>query len=342
MPRKLCCTACFDDRQLEHEIFPFLEAVPGTCDYCGSTGDLLPPSKLSNYFNSLISIYERSSSGTPLVERLRTDWKLFNTNSLNAAQAKELLSDVLDDGEIVRQAFCLSPEFEFNSLADWDSLKREMLHQNRWFMNVPFDAGRLEDILSHLLETNLEPTWHRARLMGSEEPFLIAQMKAPPKRLATHGRANPPGIPYLYLGSTPNTAVAEIRPHTGEHVRVADFELNGGLNLVDLRKPRKSVSPFVLDDPELIGQLLADIPFLERLGAELTRPVLPSSSAIDYIPSQYFCEFIKKCRFDGVIYRSSVSDGINIALFDPEHAQPFDISTYRVTDVSVDIALLNS
>ncbi|WP_247485010.1 RES domain-containing protein [Bradyrhizobium sp. 193] len=37
-------------------------------------------------------------------------------------------------------------------------------------------------------------------------------MGAPQRRLAADGRANPPGIPYLYLGSLPETAVAEGAP----------------------------------------------------------------------------------------------------------------------------------
>ena len=80
------------------------------------------------------------------------------------------------------------------------------------------------------------------------------------------------------------------------------------------------------------------MPFLERLGEELTRPVLPSGAAIDYIPSQYLCEFIKKSGFDGVVYRSSVSDGINLALFDPRKAQGGAVSLYHVAKVSVEVA----
>jgi hypothetical protein len=96
------------------------------------------------------------------------------------------------------------------------------------------------------------------------------------------------------------------------------------------------VSPFLLEDAEGIGRLRSDLPFLERLGDELTRPVVPQSAAIDYTPSQYLCEFIKKCGYDGVIYRSSVSDGINLALFKQERATPGAVSQYEVTGVSVD------
>jgi hypothetical protein len=82
-----------------------------------------------------------------------------------------------------------------------------------------------------------------------------------------------------------------------------------------------------------------DLPFLERLGDELMRPVIPQAAAIDYIPGQYLCEFIKNCRYQGVIYRSSVSDGINLALFDPSLAICGTVTQYRVTRVAVEVIL---
>jgi hypothetical protein len=162
-------------------------------------------------------------------------------------------------------------------------------------------------------------------------------MNAPPNRLASHGRANPAGIPYLYLGSQPETAIAEIRPHTGDRACVADFTIPE-IKAVDLRSPRAAVSPFILTDEAEISQLRADLPFLERLGEELTRPVLPQGAAVDYIPSQYLCEFIKHSGFDGVVYRSSVSDGINLALFDLGKARGGSVEPYLVSRVSVDVS----
>lgn len=43
----------------------------------------------------------------------------------------------------------------------------------------------------------------------------------------------------------------------------------------------------------------SDLPFLERLGEELTRPVLPHAAAIDYTPSQFLCEFVRRQGYDG-------------------------------------------
>ena len=64
--------------------------------------------------------------------------------------------------------------------------------------------------------------------------------------------------------------------------------------------------------------------------------MLPTSAAIDYIPSQYLCEFIKKCGYHGVIYGSSVGEGINLALFQPKNATANNIKDFIVSNVSVE------
>lgn len=93
-----------------------------------------------------------------------------------------------------------------------------------------------------------------------------------------------------------------------------------------------------MEDADQRGQLLSNLPLLERLGDELTRPVLPRGAAFEYILSQYLCEFIKVSGFDGVIYRSSVSDGINLALFRPDMASGQDVGRYAVERVEVRVA----
>ncbi len=299
--------------------------------------DLVEPQQLAVYFGPLISVYERDSGGKLLVEWMKEDWQLFTHARMDTAHAKELLSEILDNGDIVRKTFSPSPTYKSEGLIRWETLRDELMYRNRYFLDETLDEDRLEQLLSHLLADELPRKWHRARIRTGGVTYPIAEMGAPPKRLATHGRANPPGIPYLYLGSVPETAVAEVRPHTGEVACVAEFTIAGPLNAIDLRNPRKLVSPFVLGDAGAIGQLRADIPFLERLGEELTRPVLPQGASIDYVPSQYLCEFIKKCRYDGVIYRSSVSDGMNLALFDPTKAEGRDVSLYAVSRVTVKI-----
>lgn len=330
-----CCPNCFDDRGLRKNIIPSLNPDRGQCGFCGSKDvDLVKPSQLRDVFEMLVSIYEQAPDGKRLVDWLKEDWHLFP--NMDAAHAKDLLSEILDDGDIVRKYFQPSATYKSEGLARWETLRDELMYRNRYFLDEVLDTDRLKELLSHLLADDMPEQWYRARILADSEPYTIAQMNTPPRDLATHGRANPAGIPYLYLGSGANTAIAEVRPHTGERACVADFMVRQPLVAVDLRSPRHLVSPFVLEDASSIGLMRADIPFLERLGSELTRPVLRRSAAIDYIPSQYLCEFIKKSGYDGVVYRSSVSEGINLALFDSTIATGGKISLYTVDRVSVE------
>ncbi|MBP0616595.1 RES family NAD+ phosphorylase [Jiella mangrovi] len=339
MASRLCCPDCFDDRELRDQLFPSLNPSQGTCDFCGTVdAQLVEPSQLANYFELLVNVYEHRDGGKTLVEWMKDDWQLFSHPSMDIAHAKELLSEILDDGEIVRRGFAPSTSYISEGLAQWDKLRDEMMYSNRWFLDVAIDEERLEQLLDMLIAPPLPLKWYRARIQVEDEIFSIDRMGAPPRRRSSNGRANPAGIPYLYLGSLADTAVAEIRPHTGEFACVADFTIPE-IKAADLRNPRKLVSPFILSESSAIGQLRADLPLLVRLGEELTRPVQPAGAAIDYIPSQYLCEFIKKRGFDGVVYRSSVSDGINLALFDPTQAVGGSVSRYNVSKVFVEVAI---
>ncbi len=344
MAERFCCAECFGDRVLRDEIFPTLgpKLKHGTCDYCLTVNTLLvTPESLADYFELLVNVYEPSTEGKTLVEWMKEDWLIFSHDRMDNAHAKELLSEILNDGEIIRCPFQPSSSYSSDGLAQWDKLRDEMMYSNRWFLDVTIDEERLKELLEMLIAKELPSQWYRARIKTEDEVFQIDKMGAPPKRRSSNGRANPAGIPYLYLGSLPETAIAEVRPHTGEVACVATFKIPD-IKAADLRNPRKLVSPFILEDARQIAQLRADLPFLERLGEELTRPVQPSGAAIDYIPSQYLCEFIKKKGFDGVVYRSSVSEGINLALFNPQKAVGGQVSVYNVDRVSVQVAKLET
>ena len=337
-----CCAECFGDRGLRRSIIPLRSIATGRCSYCESDGvSVIEPKELAEYFELLVSAYRPDGSGKLLVHWFREDWALFQHARMDDSRAKDLLSEILNDGEITRQTFVPANDSSADRLSEWENLRDELMYHNRYFPEKPIDLDRLETLLFHLTlgADELPSVWYRARIHPGDVPYTVDQMGAPPKRIASHGRASPAGIPYLYLGSAQDSAISEIRPHTGEIACVADFITPTTLKLVDLRAPRKMVSPFVLVDADDIGRMRNDLPFLERLGDELTRPVIPQSAAIDYIPSQYLCEFIKKCGYQGVIYRSSVSTGMNLALFDPSLATCGTVAQYRVVRVAVEIEL---
>lgn len=332
-----CCATCFNDRHLVQTIFALSE-VRGDCSFCAAAEvALLTPAALADLFAPLVTIYEESDDGRTLVEWFGDDWNLFNGARLDEAAAVRLLGEILNNGEITRALFRPSERFSGDGLARWERLRQELMYVNRFFPDANLDVERLNSLLPQLVAANLPAVWYRARLMDGDTPYSIDEMGPPPPRRSSHGRANPPGIPYLYLGSEPASAVAEVRPHTGETACVADFTLNEGLSLIDLRDPRLALSPFSYGDEDQIGALRGDLALLGRLGEELTRPVLPQGAAIDYVPSQYLCELIKKAGYDGVLYSSSVGEGVNLALFDPGRAQGGTVVQHRVQRVTVEL-----
>lgn len=334
----LCCANCFGDHGLS-QIFPSRSTANGACEYC-LTPDvaLAEPRDLADLFSLVINIYDEDVDGRCIVDWLREDWALFSNPQMDDFRVKDLLVAITDDAEIGRRLYSPSARFKSDRLVRWERLRDELRHTNRYFPDAALDTDRLAELLKFLQAVDMPPQWFRARIQSDDAAFAIGEMGAPSSKIASHGRANPPGIPYLYVGSTPETSIAEIRPHTGETASVADFAIDpAALKLVDLRAPKERISPFDLGDEDTIGALRSDVAFLERLGEELTRPVLPQGAAVEYVPSQYLCEFIKKAGWDGVIYRSSVSDGINLALFNPNIATPGAVTRWRISRVTVTV-----
>lgn len=334
-----CCACCIGDRWLKKEVIPQISNSIGSCKVCGSDLEiLLDPSSLRNYFELLVNAYRPSPEGKTLVEWFKSDWSMFP--HLDNANAAMLLADILDDGQIVRDLFSPARLGGSRGLFDWQQFKQELMHKNRFFPETKIDTERLRQLLSQLIVSadDYQTAWFRARIQKDETQLPLGQMGAPPEKLASAGRANPSGIPYLYLASNATTAVSETRPHTGQFVSVAAINVHSDLKFIDLRNPRVTVSPFILGDEDEISLLREDLDLLMQLGRELTRPVLPHSAAIEYIPSQFLCEFIKMCGYHGVIYSSSVGDGMNLALFYPDLSRMYSVERHFVDSVSVQIS----
>ena len=337
--RMYCCAECFSDKGLKTQIIPEWSSKEGDCSFCKTKKQpIIEPNKLSEYFEVLVGIYRPNESGKLLIEWLKEDWLLFDHPELDTVDANALLGEILDDGEIIRRKFVpLAPD-QSELLTTWKRLTTELMHSNRFFPDTEFEYNRLEELFGNLVfdQSDHSSKWYRARIEKEDRCYEPKEMGAPPKRAASHGRANPAGIPYLYLGSEPGTAAAEVRPHPGEIVCVAEFQTESELQLVDLRSPRSLISPFLLSDESALAQLRSgDIKFLESLGQGLAVPVIPTAAGIDYTASQYLCEFIKKCGYQGVIYNSSISEGMNLALFDLDKVTVGETTEYEITGVPV-------
>ncbi len=83
---------------------------------------------------------------------------------------------------------------------------------------------------------------------GRTEKHTLESMGAPREELASAGRANPWGIPFLYLAKDPETVIAEVRPWKGQRISIAEFELVEDVKIIDLFEAPKLESPFGLSE----------------------------------------------------------------------------------------------
>jgi len=331
-----CCPNCFNDSFLQSEI-EAKSTQQGKCSFCKADNvSILEPSMLRDLFNPVLDIYRESDEGVSLFKMFQEDWNIF---SLANKGQKELLDNITGINTIIKHIPIY--EQEKQNIEQWEHFREELKHKNRFF---PHNAPSIDTIrpfgkyLGKVLKKGIQ-YFYRARINSSGRTFEISEMGSPPKKRSTNGRANPIGIPYLYVASTPETAIAEIRGHKSETVTVATFEIIENLELVDLRDPRTTVTPFGLDDDEL-ELIYTNLPFLELLGEELTKPIIPIEASLEYLPSQYLSEIIKHIGFHGIIYKSSVSNGDNFVLFDDNKIKAVETKQYKITDIITKSTLL--
>jgi RES domain len=330
-----CCPNCFNDNFLQKHINAN-SIITGECSFCHSKDSLLIESKmLKDLFTPIVDMYLEDEDGLLLNELIQLDWNIFNIK--DSSIQKKLIKNIFDN-DISTNYNPTHPEKK-QIIEQWESFRTELKHNNRFFPQNAPEIKAFGKYIRKRVEKGIED-FYRARINSSGEPIDSSKMGKPPKKESLNGRANPIGIPYLYVASSADTAIAEIRGHKGETVTVAKFEMLDDLILADLRDPKTSITPFGLEDDEL-ELLYKNLPFIELLGEELTKPIVPREANLEYLPSQYLSEILKQFGFHGIIYKSSVSEGNNYVIFDDDKLKITTTNQYQITEVITSSKKLN-
>ncbi|MCH7303907.1 MULTISPECIES: RES family NAD+ phosphorylase [Acinetobacter] len=336
----VCCANCFNDNQLKH--FILNECHGGAlsrCSFCRSEGvQLIDTGLLSEHFETLTKAFDVvESDGLSLVDALQQHFSIFNER---ISDKNTLLNQIFKDNQ---QLLSNQYKYSYTDLCTygWASFKDEIVKLNRFFPQTHiykeiFSKGDGSRVFFELTETLLSTysqgdALFRARL--SETMLTASEMEKPPANLASAGRANPVGIPYLYLSNNIDTCIAEVRPSKGAKICIATFRLNNQIKLLDLTNPRERATFLFFNDTEL-KEALDYTALLEKFSYELSLPVLPTRTNLDYIPTQFICEFFKAvCGYAGVIFKSSFGFGDNIVLFNDEDITCERIMQYEISEV---------
>ena len=173
--------------------------------------------------------------------------------------------------------------------------------------------------------------------------FSRSRMK-PLAQYAKASRANSSGIPVLYVASTEQTAISEVRPWVGSELSVAQFRITRQLNAIDLTQGHGKSSWSGLTLKQLSGREEPDTETKLRavwtdIDNAFSRPVATSDEMEDYIPTRILAELFREAGYDAIVYRSQFGqggrDGYNIAIFRLEDAEILNCAPYRVESIEV-------
>jgi hypothetical protein len=181
--------------------------------------------------------------------------------------------------------------------------------------------------------------WRAAE--DGEEPC-IPEAHPPDRMLpfrdcAYEGRVNPKGIPCLYMATDTNTAMGEVRPWMDSYVSLSVFRMNRDCSVIDcsLDKPLPLIDDD--DDPaKFEAAVWGDI------ANAFSRPSARGDTTADYAPTQILAELFKSAHLDGVVYRSMLGKGRNIALFDLNAADLMNGTLYETKNVTYEFGQVNN
>jgi hypothetical protein len=159
----------------------------------------------------------------------------------------------------------------------------------------------------------------------------------PRDRVGREGRVNPKGIPCFYGATTPETAMAEVRPWMGGFVSVGRFEVLDDVKIVDCSKYHsKNPWNLLLDMP--LGSSPSPKEIEEAVWTHIdhafSEPVTDSDDLPDYVPTQILAEVFKAEGYGGVAYKSMLTEaGYNLAFFDPGTVKQLSGELYKTQKV---------
>lgn len=335
------CANCFDDIELNKYITENSTGI-GKCKYCGKENSaLIDAEELLDFFTDVFGLFKKDNTGNSLQVILQEDWKLFSKD----VDSDRLLLDILNKTNVgienINEPVLYSDEIVENT-EYWELLKYDLKCKRRY---LP-DQEKLEeyrwDSFFNEQEILVSGTkLFRARVHAKDGTSIEPKdMYCPPQKFATAGRANPVGIPFLYLCMDMETPLYEVRASFLDELTIGQFEVKAGetLDLVDFTQEVSLFRSYGKSGSErdLIEYVKEEI-LKKHISFDLSKPMRRYDSELDYIPTQFICEFIKvQTGADGILFRSSVrKGGKNIVLFKEDKVECVEVYEHVVDSVAM-------
>ena len=313
-------------------------------EYCVEKGSLGDDdySELQEFLYSLITIFEYSDAGVSLFELIQNDWKLFSSNDA----CQKVLNEIIQSDNLTFEKSgikdSVTPVVYKKSITDcvavWEVLKEDIKQHHRFTTDLKkLEAAGWNRILDNRFQLNTDGSFYRARIhYKKSDTFGVNDMGAPEIEDCKSGRANPEGIPFLYLSEEPKTTFYETRVIKHDVVTVGEFKIagTGPLYVEDL-------TDINLDNIDLLDEdvvTLAKRKLLVRaLSQDMSHPMRRFDSPVEYVPTQFICEYVQLTQsVSGIRFSSSVyPEGTNVVIFNPKLMNCIAVKDYNIGDLDI-------
>jgi len=333
------CIHCFNDLELRQFILTN-STEKGKCDYCADSPDteLLDIGELLDFFAEFIAIFKIDPKGIAFSDLIQNDWNLF----AGELECNKILSDIL----LSLNSSITDPSITVSYIDDivectsyWETLKSEIKWKIRFLTNIDkLDELHWPLLFKQTVILSRSEQLFRARLHynGDQKEFDTNNMGCPDKSIASAGRANPQGISFLYLSKKIETTMYEIRATFLDEISIGTFRIKGDSDVV-LVDFTEIASAFLNVDN--IVECAKSMLLKRYISADLSKPIRRYDSELEYIPTQFICEYIRynNEKAAGIIFDSSLHiGGKNIVLFDQDKVECISVEKHQVTNVVIE------
>lgn len=306
-------SGCFNDVELHG----FIESngVKSICDILGVESNVVEIDELSDFFTDILNLFDvDAASHLSLVDIIQRDWNLFYNNDVANAILREAIRLYKPNFNINHVSY-IKPISDYIGI--WEKLKRDLQYNTRYFINLQH-YNQNDPYLSECLKVDdylrVGENLYRARVLPDRQShYDIADMGCPPKEKVSAGRANPIGIPYLYLCGDKETTFYEVRARYKDRVSVGTFEVLEEMGLINLtNKTSLYLSSITGDFQNDVKHKL----LLNSIAEDMSKPLSRYDTELEYVPTQFICELCRINGADGICFNSSLHhSGMNYVLF---------------------------
>ena len=324
------CDLCFNDEEMQLAVYNESK-VMNICDACGHKSKVVDIDFFSDFFAAVLDLFEPWDDGIDVVSLLQLDWNMFATDEVG----HKIISHFLESLGI---AYGIDEKVVYsesvrNNFSIWEELKTQVTEKFRFLTSLSsFDDLQLIQHNSIIPENAF---LYRARIIPPAKLDLgVNEMGCPPAKITPAGRANPVGIPYLYLCQEEDTCYYEVRALYLDRLAIGTFRVSRDLRILDFTK---RLSLYVANTMSTdLALEISKFKLIQRISKDLSKPLRRFDTEIEYVPTQLICEFCKLNNIDGIRFKSSLHEGgVNVVLFDSSCAECVSVKTVEIKHVTI-------